>query len=415
VLIRPPQLIGFRLRRLRVLPFFLVLVCIVAPLTGCNRLHHVQKEMVYVSIRQTFLHDRVAPVSNRVAEVTNGQALEVLEHGRRFLRVKTEKNDVGWIEEHAVIDQKTYDGFTQLGSQHKDDAVAATATLRDDLAMHLLPGRETERFYILTGNTKVQLLARASAAKKSVEISGPLPAAAEANAAEEKKNTQAAAGAKPGAARNAASATPAVPVEPPVMEDWWLARDAQGRTGWLLGSRLDVDVPDDVAQYAEGQRIVGAWILAKVNDPDSDFPDHKAPEYLTVMTPGSGLPFDFDQVRVFTWSLKHHRYETGFRLHPIQGFLPVRVFQEDTPKGKVPAFSFLLGSNNAVATDATTGITRPVAPRTINYEMIDTQVKRIGPDMAPIAVGHLPGEKKAAGKATKRATGKKPVKKRKRR
>ena len=371
--------------------------------------------MVYVAIRQTFLHDRVAPVSNRVAEVTNGQALEVLEHGRRFLRVKTEKNEVGWIEEHAVIDQKTYDGFTQLGSQHKDDAVAATATLRDDLAMHLLPGRETERFYILAGNTKVQLLARASAAKKSVEINGPLPAAAEPDGAEARKTAQPAPGTKAGAAPKPVPAPPAAPAEPPVMEDWWLARDAQGQTGWLLGSRLDVDVPDDVAQYAEGQRIVGAWILTKVNDPDSDFPDHKAPEYLTVMTPSSGMPFDFDQVRVFTWSLKHHRYETGYRLHPIQGFLPVHIFSEDTAKGKVPAFSFLLGSNNAVATDATTGITRPVSPRTINYEMIDTQVKRIGPDMAPIQVGHEPGEKKAAGKAARKAAaGKKPARKKKR-
>jgi hypothetical protein len=386
--IRLPNLIESR-RRARAIPIALLLFCMLAGATGCNRFRHEQRELVYVSIRETFLHDRVAPVSNRVAEVTNGEELQVLEHGRRFLKVKTDKNEVGWIEERAVIDQKTYDGFTQLAEKHKDDPVAATATLRDDLAMHILPGRDTDRFYLLAGNTKVQLLARAIAPKKASEVYGPLPSASET------KPGTAAAGAteaRNGEKQAQPAGSAALKPEPPQMEDWWLARDPQGHMGWLLASRLDVDVPDDVAQYAEGQRIVGAWVLTKVNDPGADPPGEK-PEYLMVLTPGSGLPFDFDQIRVFTWSLKHHRYETAFRLHPIEGYLPVRLFSQTTPKGTLPAFSFLLATNNNVSTDPTTGITRPVAPRTIEYQMMDTQVRRTGPDMAPIQMMHEPGQK----------------------
>ncbi len=359
--------------------------------------------MVYVSVRTTYLHDRVAPVSNRVCEVVNGQPLEVLERGKRFLRVKTDKNETGWIEERAVIDEKTYDGFVQLGVQHKDDPGAATATLREDLAMHLLPGRETPRFYLLAVNAKVQLLARASAPKNPAEaLVVLLPS---------EKNAKPGQSGKPTPPANQKTAAPpngagAEPVVPPVMEDWWLARDAQGRVGWLLASRLDVDVPLDVAQYAEGRRIVGAWVLTKVTDSEADTADHQVPEYLTVLDPlQSGLPFDFDEVRVFTWSIKHHRYETGFRLHPIQGYLPVRVFSQSTAKGNVPAFSFQIAGNNDVRTDPATGITRPVTPRTINYDMIDTRVERIGPDMAPIPVTHEPGEKKPAAKPNK-GTGK---------
>jgi hypothetical protein len=359
---------------------------------------------VYVaSARPVYLHDRVAPVSNRVCQVVNGQPLQVLEHGRRFLKVKTGKNEIGWIEEHAVIDEKIYDGFVRLAAGSKNDPVAATATLRDDLAMHLLPGRETERFYLLPGNTKVELLVRASAPRKAVEAVAPSPANA-VKPAVAGKSAPPAGNAKPGTAK-----TPPAPVAetaPPDMEDWWLARDPQGHVGWLLGSRLDVDVPDDVAQYAEGQRMVGAWVLTKVNDSDADPPGDKA-EYVTALTPPqSGLPFDFDQIRVFTWSLKHHRYETAFRVHPIQGYLPVKVFTETTPKGAVPAFSFELASSANVTTDPATGITLPVAPRTINYEMIDTQVKRIGPDMAPIPITHEPGEKKTEKTAKKHKSGK---------
>jgi len=358
--------------------------------------------MVYVWTRQMYLRDRVAAVSNRVAEVTNAEPLEVLEQGRRFYRVQTPKNEIGWIPERAVIDGKAYDAFIQLATQHKSDPVVAPGTLRDDIYLHLSPGRDTDRFYLLQGNSKVQMLVRASVVKNAT----PAPAAAAPRAQPSKPTSakESASVEKDEDAKPEADDAPKPASEPPALEDWWLIRDNQSRTGWILGSRVDVDVPDDVAQYAEGQRIVGAYVLTTVHDDSASTPNHEMPEYVMLLEPyKNGLPYDFDQVRVFTWSPHHHHYETAFRIHPIPGFLPVKIAPVPTPKGNVPGFSFLLANGGDVSVDAQSGITRPVAPRTINFEMLDTYVKRIGPDLAPIPYMHSADEKKEEKKPAKKA------------
>src|SRR3569833_528312 len=368
---------------------------------GCKRLHKDKREMVYVSARQMYLHDRVAAVSNRVGQVSNGQALEVLEHGRRFLKVKTEKNEIGWLEERAVIDADEYKVFQDLAEQHKKDYVVATGTLRDAAYLHVSPGRNTDRFYLLPEADKLQLLVRSSAQKVSPGTpAAPVKAAGKVAPQPAGK----APSEKPAKDEDDSKVVEQQPAKPEVpMEDWWLIRDTQGRVGWLLSGRVDVDVPDEVGQYAEGQRIVGAYVLMKVTDPEADVPNHQVSEYVTAMSPPkSGLPYDFDQIRVFTWSVKRHRYETAFRVRPIQGFLPVKVWTQPTANGTEPVFCFQIASTPDIAIDPSTGIAKPAHLRTITYAMRDNMVRRIGPDMAPIPTTRVPGEKAKAKAAKKK-------------
>jgi hypothetical protein len=394
------------------------LLSLVASVTGCGRLHTQHHETVWVVARQTYLHDRVAAVSNRVAQVNNGEQLEVLEHGRRFLKVKTPKNEIGWIEQHAVIGQEDHDQFAKLAEQHKNDPVVASAVLRDDVYLHSEAGRDTQRFFLLPANAKVQLLIRASVPKLAPGAHRPAAPAATSTA-------NPASGQQPSAGQPGAASQPAVapvPVQPkaaapsalssesqaapPAMEDWWLVRDNQGSFGWVLSGRMDIDAPDAVAQYAEGQRIVGAYVLTTVHDENADTPNHEVPEYVMLLEPPkNGLPYDFDQVRVFTWSRNHHRYETAFRLHPIQGFLPVNITRVPGPTkdgAMVPAFGVKIASGEDISVDPQTGITRPANTRTINFVMLDTVVRRVGPDLAPIPAMHQPGEKKDAKKAARK-------------
>ena len=149
------------------------------------------------------------------------------------------------------------------------------------------------------------------------------------------------------------------------MEDWWLVRDAKGDVGWLYGRLMDVDAPEALVRYSEGQRIVGAYVLARVYDPDAPQDDKNIAEYVTVTSPyKSGLTYDFDQVRVFTWNVKKHRYETAYRDRNIEGYLPVEVKMATDPYGKAPASMAPAPtySYRVLADDASPVVPDPVAP-----------------------------------------------------
>lgn len=356
------------LRSFRLTPLYLVPLTCIFIVTGCGHLHHAPPpEYVYVVAQKMSLRDRVAPISNLVAPVTNGERLQVVGRRPRFLDVKDDQGRVGWIEEHAVIDQALHDQFEALRTAHAHDPVVATAVLSDDLYLHLKPGRKTERYYLLPENDKLQLLVRASIPK-------PIPPQAML---------------APVAQKRAAKGKPANGPEPPRMEDWWLVRDAQGHVGWLISRGLNVDVPDSIASYAESQRMVGAYVLTKVFDPDSNLPGKMVPEYVSVLSPyKAGLPYDFDQIRIFTWNTKKHRYETAYREHGLEGYLPVTVTTQTFDKqGPEPVFSFKTAVNDSGSIDPATGELRQGQTETRTYRMEGVIVKRVlPPGAAPAAV-----------------------------
>jgi hypothetical protein len=179
------------------------------------------------------------------------------------------------------------------------------------------------------------------------------------------------------------------------MDDWWLARDAKGRTGWLLSRMVDVDAPDSINRYAEGQRIVGVYTLATVNDPGANAEsgaqsNGDVPIYLTLMGPPhtAGLPYDFDQVRVFTWNMKMHRYETAYREKDIEGYLPVTLRMDKDPYGKsvtaqspLPTFTYkvLAADAGPAAPDPVTGMVTPGRLIDKTYRLEGNLVRRIAP------------------------------------
>jgi SH3-like domain-containing protein len=282
---------------------------------GCRGGRHRVLEVAYVSAPQAALRDQVAAIYNRVGNVKNGERVDVLEREKRFARVRTASGLEGWIEQRYLVDQKTFDALQKLTQDNRDTPMQAPGILRNETNLHLTPGRETEHLYQLAAGSKIAILKRATAEKQM----GAMPL----------NKTEVTEVVKSGAKS---------PYEP-LLEDWWLVRDDQGRAGWVLARMVDVDVPLDVAQYAEGQRFVAFFALNEVPDNDKGV-EKNVPQYLCLLTaPHDGLPFDYDQVRVFTWNTRKHRYETAYREHGLNGVLPVTVTKENFDKeGILPVF-----------------------------------------------------------------------------
>ena len=300
---------------------------------ACHRGRGRVLEVAYVSAPQANLRDHVAAVYNKVGVVKNGERVEVLDRDRRFAKVRTASGAEGWLEQRYLVSQQVFDQLQKLTQENQNDPVQGQGTTRNDTNLHVEPGRDAEHLYQISSGEKVSLLKRDTAEKPGAVATSPRPG------------------------------KPDSKTEPPkpVIEDWWLVRDSRGRVGWMLGRMVDLDVPLEVAQYAEGQRIVAFFVLNEVRDGEK-----KVPQYLIVLTePKDGLPFDFNQFRVFTWNVKRHRYETAYR-ERLQGALPVTVAQENFDKeGTLPVFVVRVKDDSGNVSERKYKLNTPIVRRVL--------------------------------------------------
>ncbi|HTV06110.1 MAG TPA: SH3 domain-containing protein [Acidobacteriaceae bacterium] len=345
------------------------LSCLV--IVGCGRFSPgPAKQYVYVSVKEMFPHDRLAAVSERVEKVVNGERLLVVDQDRHFYKVRMPDGKVGWVDDREVIDQKTYDQFMALRNGNAHDPVVATAVLNYETNVHLAPGRDEVHFYMLPYNTKLELLRRASVPKplppQAVPV--PLPVVRKTPPAPKKK------------IKRDPNAPPYVPSGPP-MEDWWLVRGPKGQTGWVLSRMMDVVIPQELAGLAGDQRYVAAYQIRTVNDPGSRFPNGQAPEFVAVTNAWKdGLPYDFDQLHVFTWDVRRHRYELAFRDRGIEGYLPVTIGSGVFNGKTEPTFSFKEATDNQdMVIDPVTGAAHSAHTIMVTYRLEGVLVRRIGP------------------------------------
>jgi hypothetical protein len=350
-----------------------VALALLALASACKKGALAKHEYMYISAPETSLRDRVATMYNKVGTVHNGDRVEVLEKQRRFLRVRTDGGQEGWIEERSLVTQDVYDAFQKLAQDNNGQPAQAHGTTRAELNMHATPSRDGDRLYQLKDGEKVEILKRATA-EKNPPKAATTPASSTAKSGPTKPGQKPPATTQPPALPTPAPAKPttaavpakdATPPPKPIMEDWYLVRNSSGRVGWVLLRMVDLDIPLEIAQYAEGQRIMGYFVLSTVEDQDK-----QVPQYLVMLNePKDGLPWDFNQIRVFTWGKVKHRYETAYRERDLQGFLPVKtghaVFGKE---GDLPTFTIRKRNADGQMVEITYKLNQPIVRRVLTPE-----------------------------------------------
>ena len=373
---------------------------------ACKRAAIAKHEYMYVSAPETSLRDRVATMYNKVGTLHNGDRVDVLESAKRFVRVRTDGGVEGWVEQRSLVTQDVFDGFQKLAQDANGTAIQGHGTARADLNMHLTPARDGEHLYQLKEGGKVEILKRATTDKNAPKPTPPpKPAAANTKTQQTGKQqppapseppTTPAPEATPATSTAAASQTntrftAAKPVaktkevEPPkpVMEDWYLVRNSSGKVGWVLLRMVDLDVPLDIAQYAEGQRIVGYFVLNTVEE-KIDGEEKQEPQYLVLLNmPKDGLAWDYNQVRVFTRNRNKHRYETAYRERDMEGYLPVKTGHAFFEKeGDLPTFTIRKMNADGQIVESTYKMNGPIVRRVPTSEEVAEQKARHDAELA---------------------------------
>ncbi len=358
------------------LPVLVFVVLLSFP--ACKRGSSKNAEMMYVSAPQANLRDRVSAVYNKVGTVYAGEKVEVIEKQKRFVHVRTSSGADGWLELRYLAGQDVFDGFEKLKRENAKTQVEAHGTTRSELNIHITPDRESDHLYQMKEGEKVEVLKKASAARNG---GTPKPAQSVPAKAPVKKGTPASKGVAP---------PKVAEPEPAPMEDWWLIRDSEGHVGWVLMRMVDLDVPLDIAQYAEGQRIMGYFVLSTVQDGDK-----QVPQYLVLMSnPKDGLPYDYDSIRVFSWNTKRHHYETAYRERNIYGVYPVTTGMEEFGKeGAEPVFTIQVKDETGAVVPRKFRMIQPVVRRVL----LPGQTEKTEPKLArpePVKKAESPSRKK---------------------
>jgi hypothetical protein len=337
-------------------PFFLLLpAALLLPSalllqTACTETR-VSLGQAYVAPTTLHVRSELSIKSTNVAELKHGDKLEIVDIQRRMVRVRTAKGVEGWVDSAQLLSPDQMDALKKRRQLEAALPSEGSATTYEVLNMHIDPDRQSPAFAQIPEGGSVTILGhkvepKVNLAPRPPGMSFPKPQVLSRKQRKEQQTRIASLRLPPkppppkppanwlelsaeridGAIDQEPAPAPKLnpaktqPAKPVVLEDWTLVRSKHNELGWVLSRNLLVSIPDEVAQYAEGKQITAFFDLGQVND------DLKGLKHHWLWTTAArALPFDFDSWRVFLWNTHHHRYETSYRQHDLEGYFPVHV------------------------------------------------------------------------------------------
>jgi hypothetical protein len=307
---------------------------------------------VYVGPSTLNLRRDLAAKSPISATVKHGDKLSVIEYRHRLVRLRTEQGAEGWTDMRQLLTPAQMDALRGMAESASHIPSQGAATVFESLNLHTEPSRTSPSFGQIPENGKADVIGHKLTPRvQNAEAPMPAPVKPSPRKKAKPKSAQTRVGPPPRpsapklpenwVALSVPKLEPETPAPPPPpappaevpMDDWNLVRAQDGKVGWVLTRPLNMAIPDEVGQYAEGHRITSYFALGQVRDHDTV----KNNWLWTTITKG-GEPYEFDSFRVFVWSLKHHRYETAYIERNVVGYYPVQV----STAGSSPSFSIVL-------------------------------------------------------------------------
>ena len=257
-----------------------VILLLLTLLCGCAPRPEPVLDEATVVAKNASLRLKNSSTSRTLRVLDTGDKVDVLERQENWYRVRYGPDVQGWMEESTVVTNDMKGRIQQLVAASQNQEPQNTAVIKRAANMRLEPGRSTPIIRKYESGVKVEILGRVTLPRPGTESSHDV---------------------------------------------WMKVRPAPTEVGWILSGALEFDIPSDISQYSEEYTYAAVKVINRAQDPIAGQVNWYV---IGERRPAHDPNVDFEGIRIFTWNMKKHRYETAFRLKGLRGVYPLEVGQD---------------------------------------------------------------------------------------